>query len=89
VRHANPSLIAVSIDRYGQEVRIKITDDGQGMSEPSRPGDGLVGISERVKAIGGSLSFSSKPGEGLTVAAVLPCSCLLEGADASAEAVEP
>jgi two-component system, NarL family, sensor histidine kinase UhpB len=89
VRHANPSLIAVSIDRYGQEVRIKITDDGQGMSESSRPGYGLVGIGERVRAIGGSLSFSRKPGEGFTVAAVLPCSCLPEDADASAEAVEP
>jgi two-component system, NarL family, sensor histidine kinase UhpB len=89
VRHANPTLITVSIERYGQEVRVKIIDDGQGISEPSRPGFGLIGIGERVKAIGGRLSFSSKPGEGFAVAAVLPSSSRREAADAAVQAGEP
>jgi len=88
VRHASPTLITVSIDRRGEEVRVEITDDGRGLSEPSRPGYGLVGISERVRAIGGRLGVSSKPGGGLDVEAVLPCCSLQEAANASVQAEE-
>ena len=88
VRHASPTLITVSIDRQGEEVRVEITDDGRGLSEPSRPGYGLVGISERVRAIGGRLGVSSKPGGGLDVEAVLPCCSLQEAANASVQAEE-
>jgi two-component system, NarL family, sensor histidine kinase UhpB len=73
VRHAGPTLITVSVDREDADVRVEVADDGRGMPEPSRPGYGLVGLGERVKAIGGSLSFSNKPGQGFAVTAVLPC----------------
>ncbi|HKM71416.1 MAG TPA: histidine kinase, partial [Stellaceae bacterium] len=73
VRHAGPTLITVSVDREDADVRVEVADDGGGMPEPRRPGYGLVGIGERVKAIGGSLSFSNKPAQGFAVAAVLPC----------------
>ena len=88
VRHADPALITVSIDRQGEAVRVEISDDGRGISEPSRPGYGLVGIGERVTAIGGSLSFLNKPSGGFAVAAVLPCSSRQGAANASVQAVE-
>jgi two-component system sensor histidine kinase UhpB len=88
VRHADPTLIVVSIDRHGQEVRVEITDDGRGMRESSRPGYGLVGIGERVRAISGRLDVSSKPGGGFAVTAVLPCAPRQEAACVSAQAVE-
>ena len=72
VRHADASLITVSIDRRGERVSVDITDDGRGIGEASRPGYGLVGIGERVRAIGGRLTVSSKSGGGCAVAAVLP-----------------
>jgi two-component system, NarL family, sensor histidine kinase UhpB len=72
VRHAGPDLVAISIERLRDEVKVAITDDGLGMREPSRLGYGLVGIDERVSAIGGRLTFSNKSGEGFTVMAVLP-----------------
>jgi two-component system, NarL family, sensor histidine kinase UhpB len=72
LRHAHPTLIAISIDLQGEEIRVEITDDGRGISEPSRPGYGLVGIGERVRALGGRLSFSNTPGEGFAVEALLP-----------------
>jgi two-component system, NarL family, sensor histidine kinase UhpB len=72
VRHAGPDLVAISIERLRDEVKVAITDDGPGMREPSRLGYGLVGIDERVSAIGGRLTFSNKSGEGFTVMAVLP-----------------
>src|SRR5438105_6251088 len=59
VRHAEPNLVTVSIERdrapeQGRdEIRLSVADDGRGMREPDRLGYGLVGISERVDAIGG------------------------------------
>jgi signal transduction histidine kinase len=42
------------------------------MRDPDKLGYGLIGISERVSAVGGRLSFSSKSDEGFSVVAVLP-----------------
>jgi signal transduction histidine kinase len=59
------------------------------MREPNRPGFGLVGIGERVRAMGGRLTFSNRPGEGFSVAAVLPSSPGREVTSVSEQAVEP
>jgi two-component system sensor histidine kinase UhpB len=72
VRHAAPNLITVSVDRDSDEISVAVVDDGPGMREPSRLGYGLVGISERVRAVGGRLTFANRPGEGFAVTAVLP-----------------
>jgi signal transduction histidine kinase len=80
LRHADATLINVSIDRWGEEVRVEITDDGRGISKSNRPGYGLVGLNERVRAIGGRLTVSTKPGGGCAVAAVLPCASPHEAA---------
>jgi two-component system sensor histidine kinase UhpB len=88
VRHADAMLITVSIDRQGEEVRVEITDDGQGIGEASRPGYGLVGIGERVRAIGGRWTVSSRPGGGCAVAAVVPCTSLHKAAAGLVPAVE-
>jgi two-component system sensor histidine kinase UhpB len=72
VRHADPKLVAITIERDRDEVRVAITDDGLGMPEPNRLGYGLLGIKERVSAIGGRLTFSNKSGEGFAMIAVLP-----------------
>jgi len=42
------------------------------MREPDKLGYGLVGIGERVRAIGGRLSFSNDNEMGFTLLAVLP-----------------
>ena len=88
VRHADPTLITVSIDCQSAEVWVQITDDGRGMSEPGRLGYGLVGIGERVRAMGGRLTFCNEPGKGFAAAAVLPCSARQEAAFLSSQGVE-
>ncbi len=88
VRHADPTLITVSIDCQSAEVRVQITDDGRGMSEPGRLGYGLVGIGERVRAMGGRLTFCNEPGKGFAAAAVLPCSARQETPFLSSQGVE-
>ena len=89
VRHAEATLITVSIVRQGKEVRVEILDNGRGMSESNGPGFGLVGISERVRAIGGRLTVSNKPSGGVEVAAVLPRRVRQEAAAVSVQAEEP
>jgi two-component system sensor histidine kinase UhpB len=84
MRHGRPTAVTVSLDRLGtgrdgeEEIVIRVADDGQGMATPAGIGYGLRGMSERIKALGGDLTISSPPGQGLTVTATLPCA----GADA-------
>jgi two-component system, NarL family, sensor histidine kinase UhpB len=83
VRHAEPNIVRISIERRkfgqaGDEVRLVVEDDGSGLREADKLGYGLVGMSERVLAIGGRLSFSNRSGEGFAVIAVLPCRPVLE-----------
>jgi two-component system sensor histidine kinase UhpB len=95
VRHAGPELITVSIDRDRDaqpgcdEVRIEVADDGRGMREPDRLGYGLIGISERVRAIGGRLTLSNRDGGGFSVMAALPYQRKGEAVGARLEAAEP
>jgi signal transduction histidine kinase len=51
---------------------VTVSDDGQGMSAEPGIGYGLLGMRERVKALGGSLQVSSGLGAGLVVTAALP-----------------
>jgi two-component system sensor histidine kinase UhpB len=95
VRHAEPKLVRVSIERdrapeQGRdEVRLSVADDGRGMREPDRLGYGLVGIRERLHAIGGSLSFSSEADGGFAVVAVLPHSHRPASSPSLVQAAEP
>jgi two-component system sensor histidine kinase UhpB len=78
LRHSRPSAIsiAVTIERGGRgeddALVVTVTDDGQGMSAEPGVGYGLLGMSERVKALGGSFAVSSGFGTGLVVTATLP-----------------
>jgi signal transduction histidine kinase len=62
--------------RVGVAVRegvlhVSIHDDGAGGADPSR-GSGLIGLSDRVEASGGTISISSQPGQGTRITAELP-----------------
>jgi two-component system sensor histidine kinase UhpB len=73
VRHAEPTLITISIERDGKGVVVEVTDDGRGREDTSGLGYGLLGISERVRAVGGQLTFANGPSRGFAVVALLPC----------------
>ena len=89
VRHAEPKRVAISLERRRGEIRLSVADDGQGMRDPDKLGYGLVGISERVSAVGGQLSLSSKSEEGFAVVAVLPYPQAPEPVSSSVQSVEP
>lgn len=75
-RHAGP-VSAVSIDIEGTDagVELRIVDDGRGAAaDADAPGYGLVGMQERVEAIGGDLAVGWRVGGGWSVTAHLPTS---------------
>ncbi len=69
-RHARATHASVSLDVDGGQARLRIRDDGLGGAIV--PGNGLVGMRERIGALGGSLRIDSRPGEGTAVEARLP-----------------
>ena len=62
-KHSHASSVTVVVDAADDQVRISISDDGVGGADETR-GSGLVGITDRVEAIGGTLTIQSRPGEG-------------------------
>ena len=52
-------------------IRVAVTDDGIGGADPAR-GSGLIGLSDRIGAIGGKLAIESPPGRGTSIVAELP-----------------
>jgi two-component system, NarL family, sensor histidine kinase UhpB len=72
VRHAEATKIAVSVTRSGEDVRLEVIDDGYGMPDSGKPGYGLVGIGERVRALGGRVLLSNRAGQGFVVTALFP-----------------
>jgi signal transduction histidine kinase len=70
-KHSEASRIDVSLARRDGALVLSVRDDGVGGVEPAR-GSGIVGLDDRVEALGGSLDVDSRPGKGTTVTAELP-----------------
>jgi signal transduction histidine kinase len=70
-KHASVSAVHVGVEAAGDVIRLAVRDNGVGAANPAR-GSGLVGLKDRVEAIGGTLSVRSSPGEGTTLLAELP-----------------
>jgi two-component system sensor histidine kinase UhpB len=75
VRHAAASTVRVRLRTRdgGADLRLEIEDDGRGFDPATiRRGLGLVGIAERVRAMGGSFSLAAEPGTGTKFDIVIP-----------------
>jgi signal transduction histidine kinase len=70
-KHSGASVIDVAVATNGREVSLTVSDDGVGGADPER-GSGLVGLRDRVEALGGTLEISSPPGRGTTLAMRMP-----------------
>jgi signal transduction histidine kinase len=71
-KHARASEVAVNAVRRNGSLVVTVRDDGIGGAVAS-DGFGLLGMSDRVAALGGSVSVDSPRGRGTTVTAELPC----------------
>jgi two-component system sensor histidine kinase UhpB len=73
VRHGRPGKVEIKVARDGGDLLVTVADDGQGFQPPGhRPGYGLAGMEERVRALGGTLALRTRPTGGVTVSARLP-----------------
>jgi two-component system sensor histidine kinase UhpB len=75
VRHGQPSSIGVGvrISEAGDAVSVRVVDDGVGRKGPiAESGFGLVGMRERVEALGGSLSIEPGASGGWSITARAP-----------------
>ena len=71
VRHAEASLLRLRYRLDGDAVVLEARDDGRG-AERATPGNGLLGMRERLAAHGGSLQVETAPGSGFTIRLRLP-----------------
>jgi signal transduction histidine kinase len=70
-KHAGASLVCVAAKVRADSLQLAIHDDGAGGADPRR-GSGLVGLRDRVDALGGTLSVESPVGAGTSLLVALP-----------------
>ena len=70
-KHAGASTVLVSVERRLAHLRIVVADDGAGGADPAN-GTGLRGLTDRVEALGGTLTIASPEGVGTRLTAELP-----------------
>jgi signal transduction histidine kinase len=72
-RHAGTATASVTIDRGPRALAVQVDDDGRAtVDAPAVPGVGLIGMRERVSALGGRLRAAPRPDGGFTVKADIP-----------------
>jgi signal transduction histidine kinase len=75
VRHAHARRVRVRLEWSGTALRLEVSDDGRGPGprDDGPPGHGLVGMRERIAALGGELGTGAgEGGLGFRVTATLP-----------------
>jgi PAS domain S-box-containing protein len=78
-RHAAASRVSVELDYQPELVSLTVVDDGRGFDVEAaeraldRHRLGIMGMRERARSVGGTLSVESAPGTGAAVAVELPC----------------
>jgi PAS domain S-box-containing protein len=72
-KHAQASIVTVELDTRDGILKLAIRDNGIGSADATH-GSGLVGLNDRIEALGGTLTVSSTPREGTHVCAEIPLS---------------
>jgi signal transduction histidine kinase len=70
-KHADASRADVRVESGEGLLRVRVQDDGRGGADRTR-GSGLVGLTDRVEALGGRFELHSPPGVGTALQVVLP-----------------
>jgi signal transduction histidine kinase len=70
-KHACASVVHVDLEADDATVQLSIRDDGVGGADPAR-GSGLVGLSDRIEALGGTITVASPTGGGTSLVVRIP-----------------
>jgi PAS domain S-box-containing protein len=77
-KHSQATRVSVTVERRGESVEVRVTDDGVGIPAARREEAwegghmGLASLSGRLDAVGGSLELSSGPNSGTIAVAKFP-----------------
>ena len=88
LRHAHASTIRVALRDDSGALSVLVEDDGVGfdpeaVSQRVRRGEhlGMLGMTERVRSVGGTIEFDSRPGAGSRIRIRIPCPGGVPGTD--------
>ncbi len=70
-KYADSPVVDVAVAADGRALRVEIRDDGRGGADPAK-GSGLLGLKDRVQAIGGTMRLTSPPTAGTSLRVELP-----------------
>jgi signal transduction histidine kinase len=70
-KHAHASIVQVGVEAVDGVIRVSVRDDGGGGADSAR-GSGLIGLRDRVEALGGAIEVESPLGAGTSVHVELP-----------------
>jgi len=70
-KYAETQVVDVAVAAHDGVLRVEVRDDGRGGADPAE-GSGLLGLRDRVEAIGGTMRLASPPGAGTSVRVELP-----------------
>jgi signal transduction histidine kinase len=71
VKHAHATVIDIEAAIDAEVLQLRVCDDGDGGADTTG-GSGLVGLTDRVEALGGRLTFNSPSGGGTALKVALP-----------------
>lgn len=78
-KHAEASLISITLSREGTMALLEVADNGKGFNVDSISGDyesrgslGMINMQERAAMLDGTLSITSTPGKGTHITIVFP-----------------
>jgi len=73
LRHSQANQCLILLSTKGDLCLLQIKDNGIGVGKTNRyiPGNGITGMTERVKALGGQLNYG-QPTSGFSVSVKLP-----------------
>jgi NarL family two-component system sensor histidine kinase LiaS len=87
IKHARAAVLAASLERVGDDVVLRLVDDGIGF-DSSKLADlvqqqhfGILSMTKRSELLGGHLRLESSPGNGTSITVMLPSSVLAGAAD--------
>ena len=72
LKHADATWAAVSLTHADGRLRLRVADDGRGFNPDIASQNGLLGLRDRIRALGGTVTVFSRPGEGTRMSASLP-----------------
>lgn len=72
VRHSSATSCTLEVRVHGDELIIRIADNGRGLGSAHAGGNGVMSMRRRIESIGGTLVLDSPHGSGTTVSARIP-----------------